>query len=331
MKNFASNLAPIIIEYLENRKMLGYSDTQEKHLEMFDKYIHTYHAQLETITKEAVHKWISYEVSRGYGGMYDRVSAVRMLALYMGNGAYILPTKAVPKRPQCVPYILTDNELSRLFYQADNIGHNTNHSVKLMFPTMLRLQYTCGLRPTEIRLIKTKNINFDSGEILIEKTKGNKGHKERVVVMSDDMLNLCRRYNVIRSVINPQSNYFFVRSDGKPMPQSQLFNILRSCWSRANPDVDPIILPRLRPYDIRHRFATAVLQKWIDENKDLSSMLPYLRTYMGHEEFSSTAYYTHLLPENLLQSLGVDWKAIDMVNPEVNGKRQAKHALTKVK
>ncbi len=318
MEKLVSNLAPIIKEYLENRRMLGYSDVQEKHLQMFDEYMNNHQSELQTITKEAVHKWISYEISRGYGGMYDRVSSVRMLALYMGNGAYIIPNKAVEKRPECTPYILTDDELSRLFYQADNLGHNTNRFVKLMFPTMLRLQYTCGLRPLEIRLIKTKNINFDTGEIIIEKTKGNNGHKERVVVMSDDMLKLCLKYNTIRSVLNPQSEYYFVRSDGKPMSQAQLFYTLRNCWRRANAKVQPKILPRLRPYDIRHRFATTVLQQWIDEKRDLNTMLPYLRAYMGHEEFSSTAYYIHLLPENLLQSSGVDWSEIDMVNPEVD-------------
>jgi len=318
MKKLVSNLAPIIKEYLENRRMLGYSDVQEKHLQMFDEYMHNHQSELQTITKEAVHKWISYEISRGYGGMYDRVSSVRMLALYMGNGAYIIPNKAVEKRPECTPYILTDDELSRLFYQADNLGHNTNRFVKLMFPTMLRLQYTCGLRPLEIRLIKTKNINFDTGEILIEKTKGNNGHKERVVVMSEDMLKLCLKYNTIRSVLNPQSEYYFVRSDGKPMSQAQLSYTLRNCWRRANAKVEPKILPRLRPYDIRHRFATTVLQQCIDEKRDLNTMLPYLRAYMGHEEFSSTAYYIHLLPENLLQSSGVDWSEIDMVNPEVD-------------
>lgn len=318
MRNLTSRLAPVIKEYLEHRSSLGYSDIQEKHLEMFDSYIHEYHTDSENLTKETVRGWISYEVSRGYGGMYDRVSAVRMLALYMGHGAYILPTKAVSPRPKCTPYILTDDEISRLFSAADTIGHNTNRSVKLMFPTLLRLQYTCGLRPSEVRLIKTSNINFITGEILIEKTKGHRGHRERIVVMSDDMLEQCRKYNIIRTVANPQSKYFFAGSDGNPMPQSQLFNILRGCWRRANPDILPNMLPRIRPYDIRHRFATAVLQKWIDEKQDLYAMLPYLRTYMGHEEFSSTAYYIHLLPENLLNSSGVDFTAIDSVNPEVD-------------
>ena len=46
-------------------------------------------------------------------------------------------------------------------------------------------------------------------------------------------------------------------------------------------------------------------------------MLPYLRTYMGHEKFADTAYYIHILPENLLRSPGVDWNRLDAIVPGV--------------
>ena len=51
------------------------------------------------------------------------------------------------------------------------------------------------------------------------------------------------------------------------------------------------LLPSVRVYDLRHRFATAVLNRWLDEKKDLSSRLPYLQTYMGHKDLEATAYY----------------------------------------
>lgn len=180
----------------------------------------------------------------------------------MGNGAYILPTKAVPKQPICTPYILTDDELSRLFAASDNIKGRTSKIIKLMIPTLFRLLYTCGLRPPEVRLIKRRNINFITGEVLIEKTKGHVGHKERIIVMSDDMLQQCSKYDAIRNITNPQSEYFFVREDGAPMPNYQLSNIINVCWRQANPDVPAKMLPRIRPYDLRHRFASTLLQKW---------------------------------------------------------------------
>jgi hypothetical protein len=38
---------------------------------------------------------------------------------------------------------------------------------------------------------------------------------------------------------------------------------------------------------------------------------------MGHKELSETAYYIHILPENLVKSAGVDWDALNAVLPEV--------------
>lgn len=59
------------------------------------------------------------------------------------------------------------------------------------------------------------------------------------------------------------------------------------------------------------------MNKWLDAQTDLNARLPYLQTYMGHKEIASTAYYIHLLPENLTKSAGVDWEKLNAVIPEV--------------
>jgi integrase len=315
VREFASKLAPAIKEYLEFRKTLGYAtERHESYLAMLDAYYNTHHPELGTLTKESVRGWLNYEASRGRGFADGYFSSVRRLAQYMGNGAYIVPTTAKPKKPKYIPYMLTDDELSRLFAVIDNIKGQTDRFIKLMAPTIFRLMFTCGLRPQEARLVKRDNINLTTGEILIEKTKEN---KERIVVMSDDMLEQCRKYDIVRAVANLKSEYFFARADNTPMPSHQLRHLFRRCWQQANPDVPANMLPKIRPYDLRHRFASTILQKWINEERDFYAMLPYLRAYMGHEKFSHTAYYIHLLPENLLCSSGIDWSAIDSVNPEV--------------
>jgi len=315
MREYKSKLAPAIKEYLEFRKALGYSDCHEKQLAMLDSYCHQHHPDVNTLTKEVALGWIRHEALQGHGSMHAKATSARRLALYMGNGSYIVPHKITPKDPKYVPHILTDDELSRLFVSADNIKGRTDQSYKLMFPTLLRLMYTCGLRPNEARLIKRKNINFDTGEILIEKTKTN---RERVIVMSDDMLEQCRKYDITRTISDPQSEYFFVRTGDAPISGKQLVEVFNRCWKQANPGVPANMLPRVRAYDLRHRFASTVLQKWLSEGRDFYAMLPYLRAYMGHKYFSSTAYYIHLLPEHLLNSPGVDWNAIDAVTLEVD-------------
>ena len=54
--------------------------------------------------------------------------------------------------------------------------------------------------------------------------------------------------------------------------------------------------------------AKAMLLKMMDQ---------YLQMYMGHKDVSHTAYYIHLLPENLIRSKGVDWESLNAVFPGV--------------
>lgn len=75
---------------------------------------------------------------------------------------------------------------------------------------------------------------------------------------------------------------------------------------------------KIRVYLLRHRYATAMFMKWLDEGIDINVMLPYLSAYMGHAEFSDTAYYIHLLPERLLKSAGVEWQKMAALIPEVD-------------
>ena len=59
------------------------------------------------------------------------------------------------------------------------------------------------------------------------------------------------------------------------------------------------IAPASTPYTLRHNYATRTLMRWVEEGKDLEAWLPYLAAYMGHQKYSSTAWYVHLLPERL--------------------------------
>ena len=75
------------------------------------------------------------------------------------------------------------------------------------------------------------------------------------------------------------------------------------------------MLPDVRVYELRHRFATTVLNRWLDEKRDHSSRLPYLQTYMGHRELASTANSIYLLPEHLVKNAGIDWNSMNEILP----------------
>jgi integrase len=156
---------------------------------------------------------------------------------------------------------------------------------------------------------------LDKGIILIRK---NKTGKERYVPMSLDVLKMCRKYYSAAGSIFVDRTYFFPSPDGAPYCRRWLAKQFRMIWKRVKPDIseaDARIYPVV--YDLRQRYATTMMMQWLNENKDLDAKLPYLSAYMGHTRFSDTAYYIHLLPENLIRSPAIDWNRFSHLIPEV--------------
>lgn len=313
---FSSGLAPSIEAYLDYRKGMHYGGEGEKgYLLSFDKYCAANFPEERSLTKDAVRGWFFNEISKGNLALENKAITIRMFARFLGPSAYILPMNCVPKASPYVPYIMTDKELSALFIAADNLSmHRLNPFLDGVMPVLMRFIYACGLRPGEALRLKMEDVDLKTGEIFIKNTKR---HKDRIIVASDDVVLLLKRFDVRRRVAVGASEYFFCNRDGSQLKLHHLDQAVKECWRNAHPDVALDELPRIRAYDLRHRFASAVLQGWIDERKNLYVMLPYLRAYMGHQSFSDTVYYIHLLPDRLMKSPGIDWEKIDQVGLEV--------------
>jgi len=312
MSNFVSQFAPAIVSMLEYRAALGLSpNSQAQQLARFDNYCAEHHPGCGELTRELAFEWLNSRADTGNITGND-TSAIRGLAEYLtaiGKSAYILPHGFYPVKNNFTAYIFTDAEMAALFAAIDALPCKGNSTEHIITPVLSRLIYTCGLRPNEGRELLREYVNLDNGEIYVTNTKKKKG---RIVVMSPDMLTLCRKYAARKL---PESEYFFPRSDGNCYTATQQDKLFKKCWSNANPGI--IDLPNIRTYDLRHRFASARLNRWLDEGRDLNAKLPYLRAYMGHKELSETVYYIHILPENLVKSAGVDWTALGAILPEV--------------
>ena len=121
MKEFKSAFRPSIMEYLEFRSAMGYSNEHEQQLQHFDRYCYEHCPEQTELTKEVVRGWFYDEIARGRSCLSSKATAIRLFAKYLGVSAYILPMSCVPKTPDYLPYILTDSELAALFHAADTI------------------------------------------------------------------------------------------------------------------------------------------------------------------------------------------------------------------
>ena len=165
--------------------------------------------------------------------------------------------------------------------------------------------YCCGLRPQEPPAIRTEDLDLDTGDLYIRQSKR---HKDRHIIMSGDMLDLCRRYDAAAG----KREWFFQKWDQTPYETSWYNQI----WRRMTGRSGIAWRGQPRPYDFRHAFASHNMIRWIDSGKDVMELLPYLSAYMGHSELTSTLYYVHLLPEKLRRSTGINWDMLTRIYGE---------------
>lgn len=316
--SFKSGLAPAIRSMIGYKVSLGYEEsTYLTRSHSLDRYCMEHFPDETKLTREVVTGWVKRQPGEASGYFHSRAGYARGLGRYLvsiGEEAFILPERFTSGRSCFVPYIFTDSELAALFHEIDTHDNKRDSFQPFLLSTVFRLIYTCGLRPNEGRMLKREAVNLVTGEILITETKR---RKERIVIMSDDMMGLAASYARLRDAAYPDSPYFFPDRNGNPYSAVWLQNKFKKFFAAVNPGVDPDILPAVRIYDLRHRFASAVLNRWLDSGEDLFNRLPYLRAYMGHKELSATAYYIHLLPENLVKSAGIDWDFLRQMIPEV--------------
>lgn len=300
-------------DYCKWRESLGFSNEHRIQLSKFDAYCYKFHPKEYHITHSIVTGWIKYEIRIGRACISNKCSAIRAFAKYVGNNSYVLREKYCSDKRNFNPYIFTDEELMRFFSAADVVKKPKDPFFAKTAGVIFRLIYTCGLRPQEARKLCCIDIDFKTGEIFIRQSKQN---KDRIVVAASDVMEMLYKYKVQRNLYSNNNNEFFIHTNGSPITSEQLSDLFQKCWWEANPTIEKELLPKVRTYDLRHRFASAVLQKWIDEGKNLFVMLPYLRAYMGHEGFRDTLYYIHILPDKFLASNSVNWERIESVKLE---------------
>jgi integrase/recombinase XerD len=296
---FNSFFADDIESYLDFRQSIGNErDTFARRLHSFDVFCIAQYPDARLLTKEIVEAWCTLRDDEKQSTLLHRITVLKGFAKYLNSiakSAYIIPDGYSCRRQAFVPYLYETAELKRFFSGADLLPpHKLSPYREYIAPVLFRILYCCGLRPQEVRWLKRIHVDLDDGTLFIEQSKQN---KDRVVAMSADLNALCQKYDIIMQKKLPGREYFFQNSNGCPYSASWIQQQFFRCWRTAGISFGPGKRPRV--YDFRHAYALKVLTNWMHEGQNISLLLPYLSTYMGHSSLEQTAYYIHLVPEHL--------------------------------
>lgn len=243
---------------------------------------------------------------RGYLGEMDaaryarstinrRLSSLRGFYGWMAMNAHIGadPTGALsgPKQNKHLPHVLKHDEMARLLLvnaPVDAAGNPREQTAREMRnQAALEFLYACGARISEAAGLTLDDVDFVSRQVKIF----GKGRKERIVPLHDLCVEAMRRYLAEarpQLLEGKETDRFFVSNKGNPMSADSMRKMFKDTVRAAGLD------DRLSPHDMRHTFATDLL----DGDADLRSV----QEMLGHASLSTTQIYTHLSPSRLKEA-----------------------------
>lgn len=295
-----SAFAPYISDFVAQKQALGckYNSAIEV-LNLFDSFCAERSISEPAITDAIYEEWCRKRPSENESTHRMRVTYIRQFSSFLHNNGIdaIATFHPLPNRSQAfVPYIFTVDEIRRLMEAVDSQntspipGTPVRH---LVYPVLFRMLYGCGLRVSEAAKLKTADVDLDTGAVVIRMAKGG---RDRMVVMSDSLTQICRYYRSHEEIRAFESEYFFPARDHGYYDTGTLYADFRKYLQIGGiPHKGRGKGPRL--HDLRHSYAVHVLNKWAEQGKDLYTCLPILRRYLGHAKISATEKYLQLVPE----------------------------------
>jgi integrase/recombinase XerD len=315
-------LASAIAGLIAEKRATGYKYvSEERALARFEAFCASEFPGVETVTRASVEAWIAAARGRAVkpATVMNLIAPVRELARWLGRRgveAYVLAGGVLPKPARYVPYIYTDRELAALFAATDRCHYCSEVPLRhLVMPVLFRTIYACGLRCSEARLLRVKDVDIESGVLQIRDAKGG---KDRQLPVSEPLRHRLAEYHATLAG-QPGWEWFFPgATPGVPLTLNNVNrNFRRFLWQARIPHGGRGHGPRV--HDLRHAMAVNNLRSWFARGENVSALLPVLQTYLGHSSIGDTAYYLRLTAESYPDINNQVKQAFGEIVPPVTG------------
>ena len=294
---FASAFAPELEAYLAFKEKMGFTGSSRIwNLRQFDAYCTA--QQRTAFDRDTVEGWVTERLAKSDYRYRSWMSYIRdlgrWLQLHGHPDAYVLSAQWKAQFVPAHPYLLSQVEIEAFFAAAADLKAASPWRWQAV--AFFTLMHSCGLRTGEARLLRPEQLHLRDGDLDVVASKG---HRSRRLPLTTDVIDILARCDRLStSQFGPTRPAFFVSAAGHqvaPVTTGQIFNRI---WDQAELP-RPLDGQQPRPYDFRHHFAYANVERWARQGTDVTAMLPYLARYMGHASVDSTYYYIHTSPDFL--------------------------------
>jgi len=293
-REFQSIFRDEFMELIAVKRALGFKyDSEEASFLRIDAFFVSHGLSTKEVSRELCEEWCRKRSHESPANHNTRISNMRVFCRYLndvGIKAYIPPLYMTRKAPKYDAHIYTADELHRFFAAVDQSQSVPSECPYrgLVMPVFFRILYTSGMRVSELRLARIRDVDLEHGCIFV---RGGKNHKDRIVPINSELIRRCRELKNEIHAESDEDEYFFMQYPGRAMTLQNVYSNFRKYLAKA--DI-PHTGKGPRVHDFRHTYCVNLLLKWSKEGKDLMAWLPYMRTMLGHEGFEETAYYLKL-------------------------------------
>lgn len=277
------------IEYLQVEKQQS-KHTREAYqndLTQFIEYLAT-QFQIENMDQiQTIHvrSWIAGLMEQGIQArsISRKLSAIRSLYRFLIKNGTIQsnPVQKVqaPKMSKRLPVFFEQERMSNLL---DDIDFGNDYT-GILAKTMLVCLYETGMRRSELIGLKRSDLDRYNKQL---KVLG-KRNKERIIPITDELLNQCTLFETVRPVLNQASEHYFLTEQGNPIEPRYLYRLITKYTGMIS------TMQKRSPHVLRHSYATHLLNNGAD--------LYSIKELLGHSSLAATQIYAHNSIERLKQ------------------------------
>lgn len=264
------NIPKYVEIYRKDLQLKNYADNTIKNytcqVELFLKHYDSEFTEPQKINEQSIKNWLLQFKTRN--AMCHAISAIKLF--------YKLTIKQ-PKKFKYIEYPKSEKKLPVVIekqFILDRISKIKNKKHK----AIISLAYSTGMRVSEVCNLLISDIDSKRMIITIRKSKG---RKDRIVALSEKILELLREYFI------------------EYKPKEYLFNgqfTLKYSHTSCNAIVKKYLGEEYHFHQLRHSNATALLEAGTD--------IRIIQKHLGHSSSKTTEIYTHVSTA-VLQSMNL--------------------------